>query len=286
MLHQTLSLALALSFWLLLASTVHISEESFFFVQKHPQEHFCEADFVLVGKVLSKTTSSLSLENYHRVNELLELRPPPNETIVLSVYVKRVFKGHAFAKEGNTVVLVTSRIKTDLEVVKRRSYIFTGFVHLANVPNDYGHCSSLLETGRHVFVENHLNFMWGCSWFQHRSLLTIKQKQGLLGMYARSCDCKIVKCHGRRNDPRRYCFGDVKRALFGDGCVLHHENQFQVVRLMTCSRHCGGRDDACRWVTCPLTRNQRPQGQTPTDGSSIEPVSTTSSPNATVGNLS
>ncbi|XP_038049368.1 uncharacterized protein LOC119722992 [Patiria miniata] len=287
MLHQWWKLlALALSCWVSAwASSPQISGDSFLFVQKHPQEFFCEADFVLVGKVLRKTTSNVSLRNFHHVTRITELRPSPTETNVLLVRVKRVFKGRSYAKEGNTVALVTSRIKTDLKVVLRRSYVFTGFVRIANVPDDYGHCSSLLHTGRHVFVENQLNFMWGCSWFKPRPLLTSEQKQGLSGMYAKGCDCQIVRCHGRTDDPRRYCFGDLQGALFGEGCVMHHGNEQLTVPLMTCSRRSGGYNDTCKWITCSAARHSRPEGKFSAVGAGIKPPVATSSPNATCGDL-
>ena len=68
---------------------------------------------------------------------------------------------------------------------------FEGFVHLKNVPTGVGPCASLLHFGKHVFVENQLNFMLGCSWYQLRRRLSEQQRHGLTGAYANSNRCQV-----------------------------------------------------------------------------------------------
>ncbi|XP_033643343.1 uncharacterized protein LOC117303287 [Asterias rubens] len=223
--------------------------ETDLFVRKHPQELFCEADFVLAGKVLRITKSCLSLQERHvfiSASQSPAALIPTNVT-VLVVKVKLVYKGRRLVKQGNTVVLVTSENTSRLVIALRKSYVFTGFVHLKNVPTGVGPCASLLHFGKHVFVENQLNFMLGCSWYQLRRRLSEQQRHGLTGAYANSNRCQIVRCYGSQEEPQR-CFGDLKRALLGQGCVMYRNTELILVQQMTCSPSCD--DGTCKWMTC------------------------------------
>ncbi|XP_071960365.1 uncharacterized protein [Antedon mediterranea] len=269
-LFHTLMFAFCVSFSF--ACHRYIAADSNFYVHKHPQEHFCEADFVLRGRIISSRQVLYNSSNGQVVEEHVEdsgvesLTLQPNFTLsyddedgvikrgtIFRVSVRNVYKGAEHLGENSeTEIFTTANTKLMSRKKARKTYVLTGFLRRSSIPMEYSHCSWLFEQGQNPFVHGYLNFLSGCNWMDEWKRLTHEQRLAISRYYKRNCRCEIVRCHGRQWDPHSYCSGDLVRAVSGHGCTMKLTNEYTLTRQV-CVRRKG---EQCRWFTVPTTKTE------------------------------
>ncbi|XP_071961287.1 metalloproteinase inhibitor 2-like [Antedon mediterranea] len=155
----------------------------------HPQQQFCDADFVIRGRVVAKKDSFLPLNNQLDSGD---------SYIDYNVTVERIFKGHQNIKIQTNIAITTAKEDgrcgvNDLNV--RDTYLFAG-------------------KGKRMFeIKN-------CDWVIGYKKLSRKQRQGVRHMYKQYCNsCKISPCYDEEScnqDDSNTCMWDLSSMMYGD----------------------------------------------------------------------
>ncbi|XP_033126188.1 metalloproteinase inhibitor 3-like [Anneissia japonica] len=259
-------LVIMVSASLVIACHRYIAADSNFYVHKHPQEHYCEADVVVRGRILSSRQVPYNSSNGQLLEDIGDVESL-NVTFghydvikmgtIFKVAVRNVYKGFEYVDENSeTEVFTTANTNLMSRKKARKTYVLTGFVHRSSIPMEYSHCSWLFERDQNPFVEGYLNFLSGCSWIDEWKRLTPEQRLAISRYYKRNCGCEIVRCHGRQWDPHSYCSGDLKTTANGHGCTMNLVNEIFTLSRQVCVRRKG---EPCRWFTVPTKTEQTEQ---------------------------
>ncbi|XP_033106529.1 metalloproteinase inhibitor 2-like [Anneissia japonica] len=183
----------------------------------HPQQQFCDADFVIRGRIVGKKDSFSPLNN--------QLDSGDNY-IDYNVTVERIFKGHRYMKIQTNIDITAAKEErscavNDLNV--RDTYLFAG-------------------KGKKVFQ------IKSCDWVVRYKKLSRKQRQGVRHMYKQYCNsCNISPCYDQTSCNQadsNTCMWDLSSMKYGD---IDCESIYS-----RCLRTTEG---TCKWLKSKEVRN-------------------------------
>ncbi|XP_033106568.1 metalloproteinase inhibitor 3-like [Anneissia japonica] len=143
-------------------------------VPKHPQQHYCEADFVIRGTVLNRNYTTR--DGMPDMGTGMEGDMPFNYYVVYKVQVEKVYKGASYFSEGMDVYIKTEADNNMCGIgnlMNRKSYMISG----------------QKEEGIMLNIN-------GCNWVAEYKKLTQAQKTGVKRQYGANCNsCQVnFKC--------------------------------------------------------------------------------------------
>ncbi|XP_031561667.1 tissue inhibitor of metalloproteinase-like [Actinia tenebrosa] len=147
----------------------------------HPQEHFCQAQFVIRGKVISGPVQVLP-DNYFVSSNVL------GRFLAERVYTFRItktYKGAAAIKKTDSLKVYGSRGRSVI------TKIYT--------PSKLNSCRVDLDVGKVYVIAGYIGrkklSISGCSLRMEWEKITKKQRSGFARKYGRSCECVHQKCY-------------------------------------------------------------------------------------------
>lgn len=141
--------------WLLAAAGAGLSQACSCH-KRHPQEHFCSADFVVLAQVKRIVTDRSEWSRAYKVRIKKEFKVTAKGRVALS-YGRILTPAHAST--------------CGIRLKPGRRYLLTGNIR-----------------GGKPWINL-------CNWSQDWDRMTAIQRKGFRRLYQRGCDCKVVECH-------------------------------------------------------------------------------------------
>ncbi|XP_071961129.1 metalloproteinase inhibitor 3-like [Antedon mediterranea] len=146
-------------------------------VPKHPQQKYCDADFVIRGQV--KNRNYTTKDGMPNMETGMGGDMPFNYYIVYTVAIEKVFKGPSYYEEGMEMYIKTEASNSMCGIgnlMNRKSYLLSGQKEEDTMMN--------------------IN---GCNWVTEFKKLTSAQKTGVKRQYGANCNsCEIEDCENRQ----------------------------------------------------------------------------------------